>query len=417
MDVSSLLERANLLLEQGRYKDAEKHIKQVLEQEPENDYALSILSRCYLNNGQYDQGIEAIQQAIAIDPEESFYFYLLGFGHYHKDLPEAAITHVRKAIELYPYNSDYFGLLASIYLDEKNYEQALESANEGLAIDPENISCLNIRSRSLNKLKRTEEAIDTMEDSLAKDPDNEYTHVTVGWNYLEKGNNKKANLHFREALRIDPNNEAARIGLKESLKSNFLPYKLVFQFSLWMSEKSKNFRWIFFIGIYVIIRLFSTVAKNNQALKPFLLPVVVLYFLFIFFTWIANPVANFSLLFHKDGKYSLTKGESVIGISVVTTLVTGILLACYAYYFFVTPPEVILYPAIILATMAIPLGQLELPLDMKSASAKVWYPIALVTTGLLAIATVFVSREVAVFFTVLYGIGLLIFTWVATYWD
>lgn len=413
MDASSLLERANLLLEQGRYKDAEKHIKEVLEQEPENDYALSILSRCYLNNGQYDQGIDAIQKAIAIDPEESFYYYLLGFGHYHKNLPVAAIGFVNKAIELYPYNSDYFGLLASIYLDEKNYEKALEKANEGLAIDPENISCLNIRSRTLNKLKRTDEAIDTMENSLSKDPDNEYTHVTVGWNYLEKGDHKKANHHFREALRIDPNYESARIGLKESLKSNFLPYKLVFQFSLWMSEKSKNFRWIFFIGLYLIIRLFSTVAKNNEPLKPFLLPVVVLYFLFIFFTWIANPLANFSLLFHRDGKYSLTKGESIIGISVVTTLVAGILLACYAYYFFAKPPDSILYPAIILATLAIPLSQLELPVNFKAASASVWYPVALIIAGLLSIIMVFISPETGILFTIIYGLGLLIFTWVA----
>jgi tetratricopeptide (TPR) repeat protein len=417
MDVSSLLERANLLLEQGRYKDAEKHIKQVLEQEPENDYALSVLSRCYINNGQYDQGIEAIQQAIAIDPEESFYYYLLGFGHYHKDLPEAAISHVKKAIELFPYNSDYFGLLASIHLGEKNYEKALETANEGLAIDPENISCLNIRSRSLNKLKRTDEAVDTMENTLSKDPDNEYTHVTVGWNYLEKGNHKKANQHFREALRIDPNFESARIGLKESLKSNFLPYKLVFQFSLWMSEKSKNFRWIFFIGIYLIIRLFSTVAKNNEPLKPFLLPVVVLYFLFIFFTWIANPLANFSLLFHRDGKYSITKGESIIGISVVSALVSGIALSCYAYYFFLTPPNAILYPAIILATMAIPLGQLELPFNLKPASGRVWYPVALIITGLLSIPLFFISSETAFFLTVAYGLGLLIYTWVATSWN
>ena len=60
MDATVLLERANLLLEQGRYGDAEKHIKQVLEQEPQNDYALSVLARCYLNSGEHDKGIEII---------------------------------------------------------------------------------------------------------------------------------------------------------------------------------------------------------------------------------------------------------------------------------------------------------------------------------------------------------------------
>jgi tetratricopeptide (TPR) repeat protein len=413
MDASSSMERANLLLEQGRYSDAERQVKQVLEQEPENDYALSVLSRCYLNDGQYDKGIEVIQRAISIEPEESFYYYLLGFGYYQKDMHLPALEHAKKAIELDPYHSDYFGLLASIFLDDKNYEKALASADEGLALDPGNITCLNIRSRALNRLKRTDEAVDTMENSLSKEPDNEFTHVTVGWNYLEKGNHKKANQHFREALRLDPNYESGRIGLKESLKSDFLPYKLVFQFSLWMSEKSKNFRWAFYIGIYVLIRLFSTVAKNNEGLKPFLLPIVIVYFIFIFFTWIANPLANFFLLFHRDGKYSLTKNESVIGITVVGVLLTGILLACYAYYYFADPPGHILYPAIILATMAIPLGQLELPVDIKNPSIRAWYPAGLIIAGLLSMGLFFINREMAFFFIIIYGIGLLVFTWVA----
>ena len=416
-NLESHIERANLLLEQGRYKDAEKYIRQVLEKEPENDYALSMLSRCYLNSGQYDKGIEVIQQAIAFDPEQSYYYYLLGFGYYQQDLHLPAIDHVRKAITINPYNSEYFGLLGSIYLDEKDYSEALQAANDGLAIDAENITCLNIRSRALNKLKRTAEAIDTMQDSLSKDPDNELTHVTVGWNYFEKGNHKKANHHFREALRINPNYGSARIGLKESLKSDFLPYKLVVRFSLWMSEKSKNFQWAFFIGMYVLIRIMSKVADNYEALNPFLLPVIILYFIFIFFTWIANPIANFFLLFHRDGKYSLTKGESITGVEVIACLASGILLACYGWYFFDKAPDNIIFPAIILATMAIPIAQLELPPDFKQATARIWYPLGLIITGVLAIPSFFFFTDLAYFLAVIYGVSLLIFTWVANSWE
>jgi len=417
MDTESLLARANLLLEQGRYRDAEKQIRELLEQEPGNDQALSVLSLCYINSNQYDKGIEIIQQAISIDPQESYYYYLLGFAYYQKDMLPPSVGYVRKAIELNPYNADYFGLLASIFLHEKKYNDALQEANEGLALDPENITCLNIRASSLNKLKRTDEAIETMANSLAKHPENEFTHATVGWNYHEKGNHKKANHHFREALRIDPNYESARIGLKESLKSHFLPYKLVVLFSQWMAEKGKNFQWAFYIGIYVLIRILGTVARNNESLKPFLLPVVVLYFVFIFFTWIANPLANFFLLSHRDGKYSLTKGESIIGISVVVTLVGGILLACYAYYFFPKPAEHILFPAIILATMAIPIGQLELPIDFKNASVKVWYPLGLIIAGLIAVLAISINKEIGFFIMVIYGIGLIIYTWVAARWE
>jgi tetratricopeptide (TPR) repeat protein len=152
-----------------------------------------------------------------------------------------ARDNLSKAIRLNPYNPEYFGILSFIYLNEKNYEVALQNANEGLELDPENITCLNARSRALNKLKRTDEAVDTIGDSLSKDPDNEFTHATMGWNYFERGDQKKAAKHFREALRTNPNYESARLGLKESLKSNFTPYKLVIQFGMWMSEKGKEF--------------------------------------------------------------------------------------------------------------------------------------------------------------------------------
>ena len=228
-----ILEQAQLLLDQGRSKDAEAKIKQALEQDPNNDFALSLLARCYFNSKQYEEGIKTIQRAISLDPEESFYFYLLGYGHYQRDRHFEAIENLKKAIRLHPYNAEYYGLLAFVLVSEKHFEAGLASANEGLAIEAENITCLNARAMALNKLKRTDDAIATMENALAQDPDNEFTHTTVGWNLLERGNHNEAAKHFREALRIDPMRQNAKSGLKEALKSKIPPYKWLLQYSFW----------------------------------------------------------------------------------------------------------------------------------------------------------------------------------------
>src|SRR4030095_16450832 len=120
-DINALLERANLLLDQGRNKDAEKQVMQVLDQEPNNDQALSILARCYMNSDEVDKGIEIINKAVAIEPNESFYFYLLGFGYFQKEMLLPAKDNLSKAIQLNPYNPEYFGMLSFIFLNEKNY--------------------------------------------------------------------------------------------------------------------------------------------------------------------------------------------------------------------------------------------------------------------------------------------------------
>ena len=240
-DLQVLLERADLLLDQGRYKDAEAALKKVLEQEPQNDYALALLARCYLNNKRYEDGITIIQQAIALNPENSFYYYLLAFGFYHQNNSLAAIANLEKAIQLFPYNAEYFGLLAYIFIEERNFEKALEKADEGLAVDAENSTCLNARSTALNKLGRMEAALETMQDALAQAPDDEMTHATVAWNLLEKGAHKEAAHHFLEALRINPNYATAKAGLKEALKSKILPYKWLLQYSFWVQNRGKGY--------------------------------------------------------------------------------------------------------------------------------------------------------------------------------
>src|SRR5215216_3252796 len=255
IDVNTLLERADLLLEQGRYKDAEGYIKQVLGQEPENDEALALLARSYINSGRTDEGIETINRAIAIEPNNSFYFYLLAFGYYRKDLNFAAITNLNKAIELNPYYAEYFGLLSLIHIEERDFELALDKANEGLALNPKNITCLNARATALNKLKRTEAAIETMQDALSEDPDNEHTHTTIGWNLLEKGKHKEASKHFMEALRIDPNYVNAKLGLKEALKSKILPYKLMLQYGFWINNQGKRLQKAMPFIIYAVFRV------------------------------------------------------------------------------------------------------------------------------------------------------------------
>ena len=172
-----LLERARVLLEQGRDQDAVQQLQQALQQDPKNDFALSLMGRCMYNLKKYKEGMELIKQAIQVRPDEDYYFYLLAFGHYYTDQNLVAQRMLDKAMELNPYMADYFGLSALIHIEEIELKKALNKANEGLAIDPENITCLNARATALNKLKQTEAAVETMRTALEQNPENEFTHT------------------------------------------------------------------------------------------------------------------------------------------------------------------------------------------------------------------------------------------------
>jgi len=406
------LERAGLLLEQGRYRDAENQIKQILEQDPENDNALSMLGRCYVNNGEYDKGIEVINKAITIEPEIGYYHYLLGFANYHKNQHPEAINHLTKAIELDPYNPGYFGLMAFVYIDERNFNRGLFYADEGLSLDPNSISCLNARSMALNKLRRTDEAIETMQDALARHPDNELTHNSIGWNLLEKGKNKTALKHFREALRINPDNTSAKNGLKESLKSKIPPYKWLLQFSFWVNNKGKNFRWGFGIALFIIIRVLVSLSKDENGFENFGLIIAGCYFIFVATSWIINPLANVFLLFHKDGKHALDHSEKWNAIAFMICILSGIAVLILTSLPMNNEQEGrFIASGLIIISLSIPTGHMLYPIKFRQNTFKQWISIFMIVLAFFSVLSSIFNSQIAYLFFGIYFLLFVVYSW------
>jgi tetratricopeptide (TPR) repeat protein len=414
MDTGVLIERAQLLLEQGRIPEAEKNIREALQQEPENDFALALLARCYFNRKEFAKGIELTEKAISIFPQEPFYYYLLGFAYYQQDNYTQARYNLDKVITLNPFYAEAFGLYSYILLEEKQFENALQKANEGLAIDAENITCLNARSTALNKLKRTDDAFATMQDALSQDPENEFTHTTIGWNLLERGQHNEAASHFREALRLNPTMVNAQAGLKEALKSKILPYKLLLQYSFWLNNKGRSMQVAVPLVLYFGFRSLSSLFKaNNHATAAYVVGGI--YLLFVVGTWTLNSVANFFLLFHKDGKYALTNTEKWSSVTVVSFLIIGISLLAIATTTQWTAgtayDESLLMAAMVCISLALPLGEIQYPLSFTNNTKGNRISLALAGTGLLSLLVYVIAPGWSFVVMVIYLIGFMIYNW------
>jgi tetratricopeptide (TPR) repeat protein len=413
MDV--ILDQAKLLLDQGRPKDAEVKIKQFLQQEPNNDYALSLLARCLYERKQYDEGIKVIQDAISFAPQQSFYFYLLAFGFYQKENSFLAIDNLNKAIGLNPYHAEYYGLLSFVLLGDKNFKEALAKANEGLAIEAENITCLNARAMALNKLKKTDEAIATMQHALAQDPDSEFTHTTIGWNLLERGRHNEAAKHFREALRINPVLLNAQSGLKEALKSKIPPYKWLLQYSFWVNNQGKKLKRAMPIILYVAFRLLILIFHQNSATESLAWIAGGVYLLFVIASWTMNSIANFFLLFHPDGKYALSNTEKWSAITVVTAMLSGFIVLSLSLFTNIgrgTDYEfAILAAGLVCLSLALPLGEIDYPIRFKKTNKRNLFSLTLAGLGLLSLlfAAFFPAQSLVVM--VVYGIAFILYNW------
>lgn len=408
LNIYQNLERAELLIHQGNYKKAEEELNQALQKEPTNYFALYFLAVIQYEKGDFKNALNTIENSISQNPENSSSFYLKGQIYLKMDRIKEAEENAMKAIEIDNYHADYFALMSSIYMEKRNYDEAVNWASKGLAVDPANLPCLNLRSAALTQSGNSEEAFKTIETALNEDPGNPFTHANYGWGKIHQGKHKEALGHFREALRNDPQNEYAKAGLVEALKARSPLYSLYLRYATWMSRQKGSTQWIVIIGFLILTRLLRSAADTNPQLHAILIPVVVVFVLIAFSTWIISPIHDLILFLNPYGKYALSQKErlsaSLVGIAL------GISALSVITYFTLSMNAFLVLSALAF-TITIPLGNMFTPPKEKRQRIVIFYTIALAVVGILAVMSTFASGEIFNLFSVIYILGLVIFQW------
>lgn len=348
------IQRALLLFQQDRYTEAEKELMQALAQNPNDGSAYALLAVCYTQLEEHlEESIVIAQQAISLEPNNPYFYSVLCRTYLaNQDLTEAEKA-IDQAIEMDPMDSDFQFLKAAILFDKKNWQGSLNAAEQSLNLDPENVDAMNLRSMALVKLNRKQEASETADFALHKSPESSSAHTNKGWALIELGEYDEAFTHFKEALRLNPNNNFARSGLKEAIKAKNIVYRGILKYFLWIAKLSERNQWAFIIGAYVIYQIILALADRFPNLTPFFYPLIFLYVIFAFSTWIAVPVSNLALRLHPLGKYALDEDEN-LGANLVGTTLFGSIISLVAYY--LTGIEILLLLGGWLGLLTLPLG-------------------------------------------------------------
>ena len=309
--MSPQLQRALLLFQQSRTELAEPELRQALAADPHDSFAHALLALCLAKRKQFQEATDEAHQAVHLSPDLPFAHYALADILHDRHRNDEALVAINEALRLDSSDADYLALLSAIHVSEKRWAQAQAAAEQGLQLDSEHIGCTNLRAVALVKLGRKQEAGATIDAALAKNPDNSVTHANQGWTLLEKGEPKKALEHFREALRLDPENEWARHGIVEALKARNFVYALMLRYFLWMSRLSSRVQWGIILGGYFGSRMLSAVAQGHPELAPWVLPVRILYTTFAVLTWTADPLFNLLLRMNRFGRLALSREQIV----------------------------------------------------------------------------------------------------------
>jgi tetratricopeptide (TPR) repeat protein len=274
---------------------------------------------------QFKEATDEAAQAVHLAPDFPFAHYALASIFHDRNRNEEALAAIKEALRLDSSDADYFALLSAIHISEKKWAEALTAAEQGLQLDSEHVGCTNLRAVALVKLGRRSEAGATIGAALARNPENSVTHANQGWTLLEGGDPKKALEHFRESLRLNPENEWARQGIVEALKARNFVYAIMLRYFMWMSRFGSRAQWGIILAGYVGNNMLGALARSNPDLAPWLLPLRILYVAFALLTWTADPLFNLLLRLNRFGRLALSREQTVASNWIGTTLLLALL--------------------------------------------------------------------------------------------
>lgn len=322
------IQRAQLLLQQQRFDLAEQELRGLLSEDSQQAELHSLLALCLVNDpSRLKEATDEAELAVGLAPDIPFVHYVLGRVFLVRNRTDEARQAAEEAIRLDPYDAEHFGLLSQIELVAGQWQKSLNAAEQGLTIDAEDDLCNNLRSISLERLGRSSEALDSARKTLSRSPDNAMSHVSFGWAALSAGDYRQAQESFREALRLDPMNEAARDGMINALNSRSFVFRAIYRFFVGISRLGAKYQFAIIFGAWIVMQLLGKLGRDYPAMSPFVLPLTIAYFGFVLLTWIAKPLFNTILRFHPFGRHLLNRREiwasNLIAVCLLSAVIGG----------------------------------------------------------------------------------------------
>lgn len=313
-----------LLQDQGRLEEAEACFMGVLAREPENDYVHSRIALCRLSQeGKKKLALQSIDTAIQLKADNGYYHAIRSFILSDLNRGKDSLAAAEKAVSLDPEDAFTLTAKAAAYCSVDRWAEAEKWCREALAVDPDNSMAANILTNVLRLQGKSAENDIAVEKLLAANPEDSYSHINAGWSSLQKRDFRKAESHFREALRLDPESDAAREGLLESFRARSWFYRVYLSYCFFMQKFTGGRQFLFIIGGYVAYRLLRGVLEKINPLLA--LGVGLLWLGLVLWVWLAPGIGNFLILLDRSARLALRPSEKRQGIAVGGGLLLGIL--------------------------------------------------------------------------------------------
>ncbi len=215
---SQHLERAMLLYELSRYRQAAVEFQKALSHDPEDASIHTFLGSCFFYEDKYPEAEAELREGIRLSPDWSESYRILANCCFYQARAEEGHALIQTAIRLSPEDANCFWTLSKLYTIPDNHAAALKAANQGLEINPEHVNCLQAKALALGSLNRYAEGMDMIKIALTKAPESAENHAIQGYLLYQEKQLQEASDSFKTSLRLDPQNGLATAMITHSAR-------------------------------------------------------------------------------------------------------------------------------------------------------------------------------------------------------
>lgn len=137
-EIEDLKDKRLFYVNQGRFDEAEKAIKQAMLLKPDNPEFYTLLADQYILQGRYAEAEGLLKKAIAIDPKCSHSYAILGWCYNEQDRFSKTEEVLRKAMEIDPAYRELYNELAHCYKMQGKTKELQELIDKTKALDFKN---------------------------------------------------------------------------------------------------------------------------------------------------------------------------------------------------------------------------------------------------------------------------------------
>lgn len=206
-------DRADALMDLGRYEQAIPLLSKSLAESPDDDYLHCRLADAYFHLTDFAKSQDFSQRALHLNPNSDHAHYRLAWLYLKSNHFDLALQHAQAAISIDPDDATNLYTLAWAEYHSGRFNQALAAAERAVELNPDNADLHELIADLMFNMDKKKQAEKHYREALRHNPESASIHFYLGQCLSAQHKVYEATEHVFAAVKIEPNNKQYRTSL------------------------------------------------------------------------------------------------------------------------------------------------------------------------------------------------------------